>query len=282
MSDPGTADGSGGNVFSTGVKRVLIQYFDGRNWLPVEMFPANAARTEWSGGLPGVGAGGVFFVQAVDGAGNVSATANKGQNYVSGGQAAEAVAFVTGPEGDNGWFLGSAERRTQGQLGPTRPRRTHQRRSTVAHRSRTPARFHSMTQGSNTVVITGPGATPIQLVVPVDTVKPTVDLETPIAVLSVGDTFGSPDGRACDDPVPGSGLRDLDPTDASNCAVTTADYNLTVTDPSGGPSQVIGPFTLATVRGSGLRRQRGHREPERSHSVRRRGHFRLRLLHDAR
>ena len=48
------------------MQRVLIQYFDSRNWIPVEMFPANATRTEWSGGLPGVGAGGVFFVQAVE------------------------------------------------------------------------------------------------------------------------------------------------------------------------------------------------------------------------
>ncbi len=246
VTDPGTPDGSGGNVFSTGVKRVLIQYFDGRNWIPVEMFPANAARTEWSGGLPGVGAGGVFFVQAVDGAGNVSATANKGQNYVSGGQAAEAVAFVTGPEGDNGWFLGTANVELKGaSVGVN----TH----TVQINGAAPVTYTAPipldTQGSNTVVITGPGATPIQLVVPVDTQKPIVDLETPIAVLSVDDTFGSPVVKTCTDPEPGSGLRDLDLATASNCAVTTTDYNLTVTDPSGGPAQVIGPFELATVRG---------------------------------
>ena len=232
------------NVFGTGVTRVLIQYFDGNIWHPVEMFPANAARTEWSGGLQGVGPGGVFFVQAVDGAGNVAATANKGQNYVSGGQPAEAVAFVTGVEGDNGWFLGAASVELKGASVLAT---THQVSINGAAPVLYTGPFTLDTQGSNTVDFTGPGATPIHVVVAVDTQGPTVELANPIAVLSPGDTIAPAGIQECSDPVPGSGLRDLDPASASSCSVSSSPYPLTLAD-----GTVIGPFTLSSLRGEDI------------------------------
>jgi hypothetical protein len=90
----------------TGVKRVLVGYHDGSAWKFVDLQPsANPAL--WTGGGPTTTPDPEFFVQAVDGAGNVSVTSYKGRYYLappppppSGGL---AWSFA-GTPGENGWF----------------------------------------------------------------------------------------------------------------------------------------------------------------------------------
>ena len=131
-------------------------------------------------GIPG---GGVFFVQAVDGAGNVAATANKGQNYELVGDAPLAVAVVTGDQQDDGWYVGPATIELQGSA-VENPDNAYE----VVINGGDPAvyggPFELTTEGENIVEITGVGAPPIRLVVPVDLTAPSVELVTPIARLA--------------------------------------------------------------------------------------------------
>ena len=227
-------------VPGTGVKRMLAQYLDNGVWKAVEMFPANATRTEWSGGLRTTNNSGVFFVQAVDGAGNVAVTANKGKNYVISGDPAQAVAFVSGVQGDNGWYVGNA---TQVELKGKAVSDGNTYTVTINGATQPPytgGPFPVATEGRNTVTIFGEGAQPIELTVPIDTRPPIVNLENPIKVLTVDPKHPevvrpvenfvvSSQPAACDDPTPGSGLRDLDLGDPANaCELTENDYSLPV------------------------------------------------------
>ena len=247
VSDP---NDPGKNVDGTGVQRVLVQYFDGTAWNAIEMFPANSTRTEWSGGLAQATAtDGVFFVQAVDGAGNVAVTANKGNNYDTGGDPAQAVAFVNGTEGDNGWYVGAATVELKGSaVGDD----THVVSVNGGAQFPYVGPIDVTTEGVNVVTIDGPGAEPITVVVPIDTEAPTVDFANPIAVLSAGDTEApSPGALICTDPGPGSGLRDLDPGSESSCALTQDQYSLLL-DEGTDAEQTIGPFTLSSARGQDI------------------------------
>jgi hypothetical protein len=238
------------NVFGTGVKRVLVQYFDGTDWNAVEMFPANAARTEWSGGLAGAAkTDGVFFVQAVDGAGNVAVTANKGNNYDTGGAPALAVAFVEGIEGDNGWFVGPATVELKGSAVGVG---SHTASVNDADPLPYVGPIQLTTERINTVRIDGPGAAPITVAVPIDTGAPIVDLENPIAVLSPNDTVAPANLQTCEDAPNGSGLRDLAPGDElTSCALTQDQYTL-VLDEGTDAEQTIGPFSLSSARGQDI------------------------------
>ena len=242
VSDP---DDPGKNVAGTGVRRVLVQYFDGTSWNAVEMFPANADRTEWSGGLAGaLATNGVFFVQAVDGAGNVAVTANKGNNYETGGDPAQAVAFVNGVQGDNGWYIGAATVELKGSA--VVPGVSH----TVTVNGEPPFTYTGpielATDGNNVVTITGPGAEPITVDVWIDTTAPTVDFVTPIVVLSDEDTEAPAPGElTCTDS--GSGLRDLDPASDRSCVLTQDEYSLELD-----ANTTIGPFTLSSARGQDI------------------------------
>jgi hypothetical protein len=248
VSDPNDPDK---NVIGTGVRRVLVQYFDGTAWNAVEMFPANTERTEWSGGLAQAAAtNGVFFVQAVDGAGNVAVTANKGNNYDTGGDPALAVAFVNGIKGANGWYIDAATVELKGSavvLGSSH---------SVTVNGGAPFFYAGPVQltgeGNNVVTIEGPGAAPITVAVPIDTRAPIVDLDTPIAVLSPDDTVAPAGLLTCTDPTPGSGLRDLAPDDAESRCVLTQDAYSLVLDPGTATEQTIGPFTLSSARGQDI------------------------------
>ena len=95
---------------ANGVKRVLVGYHDGNTWKFVDLQPSSSDPTLWTGGGPSATANPEFFVQAVDGAGNVSVTSYKGRYYLTppapanGGSVSWAL---TGPQGQGGWFTGS-------------------------------------------------------------------------------------------------------------------------------------------------------------------------------
>jgi Domain of unknown function DUF11/WD40-like Beta Propeller Repeat/VHL beta domain len=97
VSDPG-----GGPV-----KRVLVAFHDGNTWKFVDLAPTAGDATLWTGGAASTTTDPEFFVQAVDGAGNVSVTSFKGRYYeTTPPQPPPAGVTVTlaGTRGDNGWF----------------------------------------------------------------------------------------------------------------------------------------------------------------------------------
>jgi hypothetical protein len=239
-------DPEGAGVTTTGIDRVLVQYYDGTIWHPVEAFPANAERTEWSAGLRNgmlstdtAAGGGVYFVQAVDGAGNVSVSANKGENYKIEGAPALAVAFVEGEEGDNGWYIDTPV--TVELKGSAVGAGTH----TVSIDGGAPTpytgAFDITKQGITTVEIVGEGAPPIRLEIKIDTLHPLVDLTDPIVLLTFNELAPSASVLRCEEqyppdaPTAGSGL-------VGSCEVTTASYPLTV-------GSTTKNFELGTARG---------------------------------
>ena len=169
-------------------------------------------------------------------------------------QAAQAVAFVTGAQGDNGWFVDAATLELKGSaVVPQRTKSQHLAVTSTRYQpASTPDRSHCRTEGNNVVTINGPGAEPITVIVPIDTRAPIVDLEEPIVVLAPNDTVAPAGLSACADPTPGSGLRDLAPGDAqTSCELTQDDYTL-VLDEGTADEQTIGPFTLSSARGQDI------------------------------
>ena len=217
-------DPTGTNVASTGVQRVLIQFFDGTTWYPVELFPANSARTEWSGGLRGPTSG-VYFVQAVDGAGLTSVTANKGTNYGLVGAPADAVPFVSGGVlGDDGWYVeGPVMVELKGAL--VEPGSHEYSIDGAPRLPYLPGVPISVADDGETIVtfyaLTDPDALPIEVTIKIDETAPTVDLDQPIAIVGPGDSVDPASIAVCADPVPGSGLRDLDPDTAADCLLSS-------------------------------------------------------------
>ena len=66
---------------SSGIQTVVIAYTDGTGaWSSVSLLESGGG---WSGSFPANDAT-VFFIQAVDGAGNVTVDANAGQYYAPG------------------------------------------------------------------------------------------------------------------------------------------------------------------------------------------------------
>ena len=90
----------------TGVKRVLVAYHDGSTWKFVDL--AASGGDLWTGGGPTTTPNPEFFVQAVDGAGNVSVTSYKGRYYLAPpAPASPTNGFewtLAGTLGDNGWY----------------------------------------------------------------------------------------------------------------------------------------------------------------------------------
>jgi hypothetical protein len=89
----------------TGVKRVLVGYHDGGTWKFVDL--QQSAADLWTGGGPTSTTDPEFFVQAVDGAGNVSVTSYKGRYYLAPPPPSETGTLqweFDGVAGQNGWF----------------------------------------------------------------------------------------------------------------------------------------------------------------------------------
>ena len=96
------------DVGGTGVKRVVVGYHDGSTWKFVDLQQSAADPTAWTGGGPSSTTDPEFFVQAVDGGGNVSVTSYKGRYYLAPPPPAQGGGGVswtlTGTHGANGWF----------------------------------------------------------------------------------------------------------------------------------------------------------------------------------
>jgi uncharacterized repeat protein (TIGR01451 family) len=91
----------------TGVKRVLVGYHDGPTWKFVDLLQSSTDPTAWTGGGPTSTTNPEFFVQAVDGGGNVSVTSYKGRYYLAPPAPSPGGGIswtFTGTLGDNGWF----------------------------------------------------------------------------------------------------------------------------------------------------------------------------------
>ena len=190
----------------------------------------------------------VFFVQAVDGAGLTSVTANKGANYGLVGAPADAVPFVSGGVlGDDGWYVeGPVMVELKGAL--VEPGSHEYSIDGAARLPYLPGEMISGADDGETIVtfyaLTDPDALPIEVTVEIDETAPTVDLDQPIAIVGPGDSVDPASIAVCADPVPGSGLRDLDPDTAPDCLLSSDSYTLEV--PGRDP---IGPFTLTSALG---------------------------------
>ena len=96
-----------GDGAGTGVKRVLVGYHDGAVWKFVDLQQSTGDPGLWTGGGPSTKVDPEFFVQAVDGGGNVSVTSYKGRYYLAppAPTPSNGVSWTfAGTPGANGWF----------------------------------------------------------------------------------------------------------------------------------------------------------------------------------
>jgi CSLREA domain-containing protein len=96
------------------VKRVLVAYKDGSGaaWHFLDLSQAGTGSTRWTGSGPIVGSQLQYFVQAVDAAGNVGVSTNKGLYYEASAApppAGNVVVATTDAAPASGWFDGSAD-----------------------------------------------------------------------------------------------------------------------------------------------------------------------------
>ncbi|GAB3851207.1 hypothetical protein GCM10028801_00300 [Nocardioides maradonensis] len=145
---------------------------------------------EWSGSIPTTGRNLELIVQAVDAAGNVAVTTDKAQNFADapiegatttnptggtpdGGTPAPVTITPSGPQGGNGWFTGpvtitatGGSRLVYEVVGETAPR-GYQQPFTVSG------------TGLHTVRITSADGQTTTTTIPIDTVGPVAQLDSP-------------------------------------------------------------------------------------------------------
>ena len=110
------------DVGGTGVKRVVVAYHDGANWKFVDLQQSASDPTLWTGGGPSATVDPEFFVQAVDGAGNVSVTSYKGRYYLAPPPPTQTGGLAwsfAGTPGLNGWFTSNVTATVTGPAGTT-------------------------------------------------------------------------------------------------------------------------------------------------------------------
>ncbi len=110
--DPGAADSA---------ERVLVLYLDGSSgaWTPLDLQLVNG---RWSGSATVAAAAVQYFVQAVDAAGNVAVSTNKGFYYsgeAAPPQGGAVTIAATGPQAPNGTFTGPVTVTADGPSGTT-------------------------------------------------------------------------------------------------------------------------------------------------------------------
>ena len=90
----------------SGVKQVLVGYRDGAGWHFVPLAPVAGDPARWTGGASLTGATFEYFVQAVDAAGNVAVSTNKGRYYEAAAppQQSPTLAIVPAGTPTAGWF----------------------------------------------------------------------------------------------------------------------------------------------------------------------------------
>jgi hypothetical protein len=216
---------------------VAVRAGGAEQWTFVDLTQASPGSSTWTGGLPVSDPQFEYFVQAVDAAGNVAVSTNKGYSFVGTAPAPQSFgvsAELIGPQ-TNGWFTAAAGLNIDVPTGVT-----------------VQASVDGGPFGPPPGSITGDGIHSLDLrtsdggsasfFVPIDTTPPTITIATPAAgaVYALGEHVQA--DYTCSDA--GSGV-------ATPCAGTVADGALVDTSSPGTKSLTVGAVTDAAGLTSG-------------------------------
>ena len=231
----------------SGVKQVLVGYRDGAGWHFVPLAPVAGDPARWTGGASLTGVTFEYFVQAVDAAGNVGVSTNKGRYYEAAAppQQSPTLAIVPAGTPTAGWFtspvgvtvqLGGSPAPTDGSV-------------TVSVDSGAPAAYTGPVQvtgdGPHTVTAQqGSDTTALQILI--DTTKPV------IAVVYSAPTASVPRSSALSVTVTCADFASSRPCPERLNATLTKPDSTTISVPTGAPATlptgVQGTYTLGVLR----------------------------------
>ena len=226
------------------VKQVLVGYRDGAGWHFVPLAPVAGNPARWTGGATLTGATFEYFVQAVDAAGNVGVSTNKGRYYEAAAppQQSPTLAIVPAGTPTAGWFtspvgvtvqLGGSPAPTDGSV-------------TVSVDSGAPAAYTGPVQvtgdGPHTVTAQR-GSDTTELPILIDTTKPV------IAVVYSAPTASVPRSSALSVTITCADFASLPAPAPNGCSATlTRPGSTTISVPTSAPATlptgVEGTYTL--------------------------------------
>jgi hypothetical protein len=184
-----------GSAPVTGVKRVLVLYNDNNtpNWQPVDLLPVSGS-DEWVGALRTNATNGRYFVQVVDGAGNVGISSFKGAFYRASGEGPDAALIIEGTEGENGWYTSPVTVTVVGKASPL-PNATVTGYGTT--QSGTTVSVDESGRYTATVPVGSAGTISTSFKVDLD--DPTITLSPKATILFPGQTMTASNNYACND-----------------------------------------------------------------------------------
>ena len=220
------------------VKRVLVLYLDGGIWRSLDL---GHIGSHYSGAGPLAGTSTEYYVEAVDTAGNVAVTSDKGDIAAAVVQTSSGGvnASVSGPKNGD-WFTGAASATFTAPAGVS------------VEYSLDGSMFAPFTgsaigvngDGVHTLAYRATDSSHGNVVIPIDTTAPTVSFTSP-AILSLGQTTGF-DFFSCADS--GSGVATCSVTGIDTSSVTTGSTTrtatVTTTDRVGNQTSVRVPYRV--------------------------------------
>ena len=220
------------------VKRVLVLYQDGAIWRSLDL---GHVGSHYSGAGPLAGTSTEYYVEAVDSAGNVGVTSDKGDiaAAVVPTSTGGVTPSVSGPKNGD-WFTGAASATFDAPGGVSVEYSLDG--SMVAPFTGAPIAVDG--DGVHTLAYDATDGSHGNVVIPIDTTPPTVSFASP-AILRLGQTTGF-DFFSCADA--GSGVASCSATgiDTSSVTVgsTTRTATVTTTDRVGNQTTARGPYRV--------------------------------------
>ena len=229
------------------VKRVFVLFRDGSgSWKGVDLVQTPGTN-RWTGGAPIAGVQAEFFVQAVDSAGTVAVSANKG-NYFEAKPPPTLPGGVTvtldGLKDANGWFVGDVRVTITGG-GDVQFEASVDGQPFVVVASGEP--FNVTGDGIHTVRFRGSDGSAGIVVIAIDTTPPTITIDTPPngAVYELGQAV--PSGYSCTDVGSGALSCDGPVPSGTNIDTSTAGsktFHVSATDAAGNASSLQHTYTV--------------------------------------
>jgi hypothetical protein len=218
-----------------GVKRVLALYRDASgSWKSIDLSHV-AGNSRWSGAGPLTGTSVEWFIQAVDGSGNVGVTSNKAdiKSATPPANTGAITATITGPQTAS-WFTGTASVALSGA-----PDITY----SLDGAAFTPGTSLSVTgTGVHTLSFQGSDGSQGTATIPIDVTPPTISIQTGIIAT------GQAPQVVCADA--GSGIASCVTTPATlDTSVGTHSVHVVATDRVGNVTQKDGSYTVDSFTG---------------------------------